>query len=113
MMTVTEYVVSFIFMAVATMTILVVGTLGAADLLHQPRRSRAAEPSRGSHLEHPPTEARARRSSQADVASERSAELVDALMPLGSSLTFVSKLGTPTAAAPTKDHEDPHHGRAA
>ena len=30
-MSVTQFVISFIFMAVATMTILVVGTLGAAE----------------------------------------------------------------------------------
>ena len=60
-MSVTEFVISFIFMAVATMTILVVGTLGAADLLHRPRRSNEAEErSDSSHLEHQPEDASAR-----------------------------------------------------
>ena len=54
-MSVTEFVISFIFMAVAIMAILVVGTLGAADLLHRPRRSNEAEKrSDSSHLEHQP-----------------------------------------------------------
>jgi len=38
-MTVAEFVVAFIVMAVALMTILTIGTLGAADLLHRARRS--------------------------------------------------------------------------
>ncbi len=37
-MTATELLVAFIFMAVAVATILVGGTLGAAGLLHRPRR---------------------------------------------------------------------------
>jgi hypothetical protein len=94
-MTVTAYVVWFIFMAVATMTILVVGTLGAADLLHRPRRSKTDERSPDSHLESQTEGARARQDSQSG-ASGRDADLVDALMPLGSSFSFVSKLNPPT-----------------
>ena len=36
-MTQARYLVPFILMAVATATILTVGVLGAADLLHRPR----------------------------------------------------------------------------
>jgi hypothetical protein len=114
-MSVTEFVISFIFMAVATMTILVVGTLGAADLLHPPRRSKEArERSDSSHLEHQPRDAGDRPGSQSEVAAaERNAEVVDALMPLGSSLNFVSHLHGPTPVDPNVDHENPPHGRAA
>jgi hypothetical protein len=102
-MSVTEFVFSFIFMAVAVMTVLVVGTLGAADLLHRPRRSSDVEehPDR-SHTEHQP-----------DDASDSNAEVVAALMPLGSSLSFVSHSHGPAEADPPGDHEDPPHGRAA
>jgi hypothetical protein len=89
-MTVTAYLVWFIFMAVATMTILVVGTLAAAGLLH-----------------------RSRRESQSEAGSSRNADLVEALMPLGSSLSFGSQLKSHTAEDPGTDSEDPHHGEAA
>jgi hypothetical protein len=113
-MSVTEFVISFIFMAVAIMTIIVVGTLGAADLLHRPRGSNEAEErSDSSHLEHQPEDASARPGSQSEAASERNAEVVEALMPLGSSLNFVSHLNGPTGVDPDVDHEDPPHGRAA
>jgi hypothetical protein len=113
-MSVTEFVISFVFMAVATMTILVVGTLGAADLLHRPRRSKEAkERSDSSHLEHQPEDALARPESQAEAVAARDAEMVDALLPLGSSLTLVSQPKRSTAVGPDGDHEDPPRGRAA
>lgn len=113
-MSVTGFVIWFIFMAVATMTILVVGTLGAADLLHRPRRSKEAKERSDSHpLEHQPEDARARPDSQSEAAPVRDAEMVDALMPLGSSLTFVVDPKRRAAADPKGDHEDPPHGRAA
>lgn len=88
-MSVAEFVISFAFMAVATVTILVVGTLGAADLLHRRHSSDEAKCSDSDHLEDQPGDAKARRDSQSDAAVERSVDVVDALMPLGSSLTFV------------------------
>ena len=116
-MSVTEFVISFIFMAIATMTILVVGTLGAADLLHRPRRSKeATKRSDSSHPEQQPEvtrDTRARPNSHSEAASERNAEVVDALMPLGSSLSFISHPKRPTAVDPNGDPEDPPHGRAA
>jgi hypothetical protein len=113
-MTVTEFVISFIFMAVAIMTILVVGTLGAADLLHRPRKGKEApERSGNSHLENQPEDARTRPDSESKAASERNAEVVDALMPLGSSLSFVWHPHSPPAVEPDGKHKDPPHGRAA
>jgi hypothetical protein len=97
-MTVTAYVVGFVLMAIATMTVLVVGTLGAADLLH---RSRTGKPGRRARDAHP------------DADTERSADLVDTLMPLGSSLVFVSKLDPPPEDDPHSDHDDPPPDRAA
>lgn len=112
-MSVTEFVISFIFMAVATMTILVVGTLGAADLLHRHHGSdEAEEGSDSSHLEDQ-SGAQARRDSQSEAAAERDADVVDALMPLGSSISFVWHPTSPTAVDPHGDHEDPTHGQAA
>jgi hypothetical protein len=106
-MTVTAYLVWFIFMAIATMTILVVGTLGAADLLHRPRRSDQADRrSDGSQSEHHPESVGVRQDSQRDAAAGRNADLVDALMPLGSSLSFVAQLKPPPAAEAGRDHED-------
>jgi hypothetical protein len=68
-MSVTEFVISFIFMAVATMTILVVGTLGSADLLHRRHRSdEAAASLASSHLEDQPGDAQARRDSRSEAA---------------------------------------------
>lgn len=56
-MTVTPNEAWFIFMAVATLTILVVGTLGAADLLHRPHRRDVGDvrtaAARGGPTEHP------------------------------------------------------------
>jgi hypothetical protein len=113
-MSVTEFVISFIFMAVATMTILVVGTLGAADLLHRRHRSdETEEGSDSSHLEHQSGDAKARRDSQSEADAERNADLVDALMPLGSSISFVWHPKSRAAVDPDGDHEDPTHGRAA
>jgi len=110
-MTVTEFVIWFIFMAVATMTILVVGTLGAADLLHRPRRpNHEGDRSDDGHPEHQPDHTRARRDSPSEAGSGGNAYLVDALMPLGSSLSFVSRLNTPTAVDPSREHENPQHG---
>jgi|1186.fasta_scaffold612470_1 hypothetical protein len=112
-MSVTQFVISFVFMAVATMTILVVGTLGAADLLHRRHRSdEAEEGSDSSHLEDQ-AGAKARRDSQSEAAAERNADVVDALMPLGSSLTFVRHPKSAGPVNPDGDHEDPTHGRAA
>ena len=95
-MTVTEFVISFIFMAVAVMTILVVGTLGAADLLHRPRkRHEAEECSDSNHIDQPEAEhqadAKAQRDSQLEAGSERNAEVVDALMPRAPSLPVASR----------------------
>jgi hypothetical protein len=106
-------VISFIFMAVATMTILVVGTLGAADLLHRRHRSDEAECSDSDRLEDQPGDATARRDSQPEAAAERNADIVDALMPLGSSISFVWHPKSRAAVDPDGDHEDPTHGRAA
>lgn len=54
-MTVAEFVLAFIFMATAVMTVVVVGTLGAADLLRPPHGHRGAEAGRDrSRLEHRP-----------------------------------------------------------
>jgi hypothetical protein len=113
-MTATAYLVWFVFMAVATATILVVCTLGAAGLLHRPRRrNRPDEPSDGRDLERQPGDARASRHPRSEADAERSAELVDALMPLGSSLSFVSHLSDQNAVDARRDPEDPQHGRAA
>jgi hypothetical protein len=112
-MSVTEFVISFIFMAVATMTILVVGTLGAADLLHRPHKRNETEESADSHLERQPEATKAQRDSQLEAASERNADVVEALMPLGSSLSYVRHPNGPSAVGPGADHEDPPHGRAA
>jgi uncharacterized iron-regulated membrane protein len=113
-MSVTEFVISFIFMAVATMTILVVGTLGAADLLHRSRRGKEAkERSDSHHLEHQPDDARSRPDFQSEAAAVPDAEMIDALMPLGSSLNFVADPKRRAAADPQGDPEEPPHGRAA
>ena len=112
-MSITEFVISFIFMAIAVMTILVVGTLGAADLLHRPRRSKRAEDgSDSSQPEHGPGDARTRQA-QSEAASQRNAATVDALMPLGSSLSYVWHPKRSEALDPSTDHDDPSHGRAA
>jgi hypothetical protein len=113
-MSVTEFVISFVFMAVATMTIVVVGTLGAADLLHRRHRSDEAEEcSDSSHLEDQSGDAKARRDSQSEAAAERNADVVDALMPLGSSLFFVWHPKGRAVVDPDGDHENPTQGRAA
>jgi hypothetical protein len=116
-MSVTGFVIWFIFMAVSTMTILVVGTLGAADLLHRPhRRSEAKEHSGSSPAEQEAQQsagAQARQDSESKAAPERSAELVEALMPLGSNFSYVVHPNGRPAADSSHDHEDPPHGRAA
>jgi hypothetical protein len=124
--TVTEFVISFVFMAVATMTILVVGTLGAADLLHLHRgKNDPAAPSRGADdpadrvdvgLDPEATTPQHKPQSQAD--AERSADVVDAMMPLGSSLSFNWHPRTSGAdhvhdRNHDRNHDDPSHGRAA
>lgn len=112
-MSVTEFVIWFIFMAVAVMTILVVGTLGAADLLHRPRKSERAEDRLdSSQPEHGPGDTRTRQE-RFEAASQRNADTVDALMPLGSSLSYVWHLKRSKALDPSTDHDDPSHGRAA
>jgi hypothetical protein len=113
-MSVAGFVIWFIFMAVATMSILVVGTLGAADLLRRPRRRKEAEErSDRRHLDHQPEDERARPDFQSGAAPVRDAEVVDELMPPGSSLTFVSDPKRREAADPQGENEDPPHGRAA
>ncbi len=112
-MSVTQFVISFIFMAVATMTILVVGTLGAADMLHRRHRSDEAECSDNDRLEDQPGDTKTRRDSQSKATAERNADVVDALMPLGSSLAFVRHPKGAAAVNSDGDHEDPTHGRAA
>jgi hypothetical protein len=112
-MSVTEFVISFIFMAVAVLTILVVGTLGAADLLHRPNRNKRAEDgSDSSQREHGAGDARPRQA-QSGVFAQRNAETVDALMPLGSSLSYVWHPKRSESLDPSTDHDDPSHGRAA
>jgi hypothetical protein len=118
-MTVIELVIAFIFMALALMTILVVGTLGAADMLHRPRRRHKAEEDSDSNRADQPqaqyqAEAKGRRDSPSDAASERNAGVVEALMPLGTSLSFVWHPKGHTTEDPGTDPEDPPpHGRAA
>jgi hypothetical protein len=112
-MSVTEFVISFIFMALAVMTILVMGTLGAADLLHRPNRNKRAEDGSDSSQPEPgPGDARTRQE-LSEAASHRNAETVDALMPLGSSLSYVWHPNRSEALGPSTDHDDPSQGRAA
>ena len=88
----------FIFMAVATLTILVVGTLGAADLLHRPHRRGADEVSTTAPREEPAEHSR----DAAAVGRDAQPEAVP---------------GRGTAAAEVdtiQNREDPRHpGRAA
>ncbi|HEX5087837.1 MAG TPA: hypothetical protein VFV89_08515 [Nocardioides sp.] len=116
-MTVSEFVISFIVMAVAVMTILVVGTIGAADLLHRPRRADGAEKSSDGGHPAEPEDAGARpasrQDSQRESVSPHDAEVVDALLPLGSRLSFVWHPRSRRAMGPGTDHEDPPRGRAA
>lgn len=65
-MTETQYLIWFIAQAVVTIAILVVGTLGAADLLPRPRRRRRVP--------------------------EKRPVVVDTLAPLGSSLLAGARL---------------------
>jgi hypothetical protein len=67
-MTVTGFVVWFIVMAAATMTILVVGTLGAADLLHRRHNTAGGRPD-GSSIERRPERAKARRDAHLEAPS--------------------------------------------
>ena len=88
-MTTTGYLVWLIFMAIATITILTVGTLGAADLLPR-RRPRPTQDV---------VRARPGKAQRDDVVFGRDPEPLDALAPLGSSLLA----GTHLAPAPTKE----------
>ena len=73
-MTVNEYMVWIIGMAIAIITILVVGTLASADLLHRPGSGNRAEDAR---LRTP---------------AHREDGVVEALAPVGSSLAAGSRL---------------------
>ena len=112
-MTETELVIWFIFMAVAVTTILTVGTLGAAGLLHLPRRSDESE--KGSDGGHPqqPEEAGTRQNSRSTSAHQQNTEAIDALIPLGSSLSFVWHPKSHRAVEHSTGHDDPPRGRAA
>jgi hypothetical protein len=101
-------------MAFAVMAIIVVGTLGAADLLHRSHSRPTAGKTRGtSRLQHRPEPTRAQRQVHPEAPSRTNADVVNALMPLASSLSFAWHPKTSTEANPNMDHEDPPHGRAA
>ena len=111
-MTVTDFVVAFIFMAVATMTILVVGTLGAADLLHRPHRSKAGEPSPRSNPRRQAEGSRGPREFPSEAASARDADLVGAADATGVQPLLRQEAESPRGG-PHVDHDDPHQGQAA
>lgn len=112
-MTEAAFVIWFIFMAVAVTTILTVGTLGAAGLLHRPRRGDESE--KGSDGDYPqqPEEAGTRQNSRSTSVHQQSTEAIDALIPLGSSLSFVWHPKSQGAVDHSTGHEDPPRGRAA
>src|SRR5690349_8679348 len=101
-MTTTEFVIWFIFMAVAVMTILVVGTLGAAGMLHRPHRPEAGGRPHGSHAGERP---------DAD-ASRHKTDVEDARVQLGSGSANSAPVATATTT-PGTDNDEPPHGRAA
>ena len=117
-MTGSELVVAFIFMAFAVTTILVVGTLGAAGLLHRPRRRpEAVEISDSNGRDRPEAEHQANATkAQSDLHPEaraRYADMVDSFMAPGADPSLARHPTNSTAVDPSIDHEDPPHGRAA
>jgi hypothetical protein len=106
-MTINGNLVAFIFMALATMAILVLGTLGAAGLLHRPGRGKSGEQSPGSHPERPTEEAGARRGARSEATSARNGGHGIAVVPLGSGPSPVPQPNPPTAGERSRDHENP------
>ena len=113
-MTTTAHMAWFIGMAVATLAILVVGTLASADLLPRSRRRKHAD----EHFHAGRTRRHSDRElATADVvskaASGRETVVLDAMAPLGSSLTAGSQLNAEPAGGTHRNPPDNAAGRAA
>src|SRR3954452_15530364 len=105
----TAQLMAMIAMAIATIAILTVGTLAAADLLPTPpplreNRSAAARDARRAEAEHVPSQA------EPTTADQDKGDLVDAFAPLGSSLYAGVCLNAPGGAA--EDRDRPLHPTA-
>ena len=101
-MQLTDYMLWMIGMAIATIAILTLGTLAAADMLHRPAsRQRAARRPASSAAT---SEAHREPSEQRPVGAERDeVDLVDALTPLGSSLYAGVRLNSENRADQDRD----------
>jgi hypothetical protein len=104
----TEYLIWLTGMALAIITVVVVGTLAAAGLLHRPRRhNRSKARSETSDRKRPANDVQAARAQESDAPSDREPDVSRPLAPLGSSLTPGSRLSAPSAAETGKDRHHP------